>query len=311
MYNSPKPNPDIVPFSTINDNQGNASNNTAFGNLVPHSHNGVDSPLIDKGANGISSGGSAAGASGDVQLNTAGAFAADTGKFSYDTVGHILKVTNEENPVTTGPMSIQGYNGPNAKIDGFAPSVYGTTIGDVRISAGLNTGSNKAGGSVIVAGVDGTGSGTAGHVSILAGGGDSTTGSVAGGFVILNGGYAAPSGNGGDVILRPGFGGSFSGTGGNLILEPGAGLGGSNGVIKLLSDPNSGFYLTLNLSALTTADKTLTLPNQTATMTTAISGTGAPGTTPVAIGQIYCDTSGGKAYISTGTASSADWKILN
>lgn len=40
-------------------------------------------------------------------------------------------------------------------------------------------------------------------------------------------------------------------------------------------------------------------------------GTGAPGHTPSDIGLIYCDTSGGKVYISTGTSSSSDWKILN
>lgn len=41
------------------------------------------------------------------------------------------------------------------------------------------------------------------------------------------------------------------------------------------------------------------------------SGTAAPATTPLKVGDIYCDTNAGKAYISTGTSSSADWKILN
>lgn len=40
-------------------------------------------------------------------------------------------------------------------------------------------------------------------------------------------------------------------------------------------------------------------------------GTTAPSTTPSAIGLQYVDTAAGKVYISTGTASSADWKILN
>lgn len=40
-------------------------------------------------------------------------------------------------------------------------------------------------------------------------------------------------------------------------------------------------------------------------------GTGAPATTPTSIGQMYIDTAAEKVYVSTGTASSADWKILN
>lgn len=42
-----------------------------------------------------------------------------------------------------------------------------------------------------------------------------------------------------------------------------------------------------------------------------LSGSGAPATTPEALGRIYVDSSGAKVYISTGTASSADWSIVN
>lgn len=45
--------------------------------------------------------------------------------------------------------------------------------------------------------------------------------------------------------------------------------------------------------------------------TVASSGSGAPGTTPSAIGQMYIDTTGIKVYVSTGTSSSGDWTILN
>lgn len=41
------------------------------------------------------------------------------------------------------------------------------------------------------------------------------------------------------------------------------------------------------------------------------SGAVAPVTTPAAIGQIYIDTLAAKVYISTWTASSSDWTILN
>jgi hypothetical protein len=40
-------------------------------------------------------------------------------------------------------------------------------------------------------------------------------------------------------------------------------------------------------------------------------GTAAPATTPAAVGHHFIDTTGGNAYISTGTSSSADWKLVN
>jgi len=41
------------------------------------------------------------------------------------------------------------------------------------------------------------------------------------------------------------------------------------------------------------------------------SGSGAPNTTPTSLGQMYIDTNAAKVYVSTGTASSGDWTILN
>lgn len=43
----------------------------------------------------------------------------------------------------------------------------------------------------------------------------------------------------------------------------------------------------------------------------ALTGIVAPGFTPKQIGIIYCDTSAGKVYISTGVTTSSDWKLLN
>lgn len=40
------------------------------------------------------------------------------------------------------------------------------------------------------------------------------------------------------------------------------------------------------------------------------SGSGAPGTTPSAVGNIYIDTTADEAYIATDTNSSADWDLL-
>ena len=53
------------------------------------------------------------------------------------------------------------------------------------------------------------------------------------------------------------------------------------------------------------------IPQLFQTLSQVDSGATSPATTPRKIGDIYCDTVLGKAYIATGTASSADWKILN
>lgn len=47
------------------------------------------------------------------------------------------------------------------------------------------------------------------------------------------------------------------------------------------------------------------------TTPTVSSGTGAPGTTPSKIGDIYVDTAVPKVYVSTGTASASDWTAVN
>jgi hypothetical protein len=80
---------------------------------------------------------------------------------------------------------------------------------------------------------------------------------------------------------------------------------------KLYNFFSGGIKAIIDTASVTTTDKTFTFPNQTGTFSTVTSGSGAPGTTPAALGQIYVDTSGLKAYISCGTSSSADWKILN
>lgn len=40
-------------------------------------------------------------------------------------------------------------------------------------------------------------------------------------------------------------------------------------------------------------------------------GTAAPNTTPARAGLMFIDTLNGKVYVSTGSSSSANWKILN
>lgn len=45
--------------------------------------------------------------------------------------------------------------------------------------------------------------------------------------------------------------------------------------------------------------------------TVALSGVGAPSSTPTGLGQIYIATGTGKVYISVGTTNSGDWAIVN
>jgi len=61
---------------------------------------------------------------------------------------------------------------------------------------------------------------------------------------------------------------------------------------------------------ITNLDDTTDLDSDDAALV-ATNGTAAPGSTPVYIGQFYVDTSGKKLYVSTGTASSSDWTIVN
>lgn len=74
---------------------------------------------------------------------------------------------------------------------------------------------------------------------------------------------------------------------------------------------NTHHWLIFDVVSIQTSDKTVTWPNITGIVNISTSGGGAPGTTPPAVGLTYCDTTGGKVYISTGTTNSGDWKLLN
>jgi len=140
-----------------------------------------------------------------------------------------------------------------------------------------------------------------------------------GGFLMEAGESFGGSSFGGTLILKAGNSGFVGGyielsggnatgaVGGDIFLNPGSGA--TSGTIQFKSP--SGVKLIQNLAGLNTADKTITYPNQSGIAALVTSGTAAPTTTPVALGQIFIDTANGKVYISTGTASSADWKILN
>lgn len=55
----------------------------------------------------------------------------------------------------------------------------------------------------------------------------------------------------------------------------------------------------------------LTVSSTRYLLTKTLTGTAAPATTPVAVGDHFIDTTNKKEYVATGTSSSADWTILN
>lgn len=68
---------------------------------------------------------------------------------------------------------------------------------------------------------------------------------------------------------------------------------------------------TLNVTSFPTANRSIAFPDAGGVVSVVTSGSGAPGTTPTAIGMLYVDTTNFKLYFSKAVASSADWIIVN
>ena len=191
----------------------------------------------------------------------------------------------------SGIYDSQG-RGTKIQIDGGngAPSGTSPTGGDVSLHAGNATASN--GGSILlVAGVSSLAGSFGGGVQIRTQ--DSTTDS----------GGAGNNSTPGDIQFL--LGKSPDGVHGYVSFQIGTISYGS---------PGSGQhqFFRFDFGSIPGGSVlTATWPAVTGTVTIATSGNGAPGSTPVAVGLIYCDTTGNKAYISCGTSSSADWRILN
>lgn len=67
----------------------------------------------------------------------------------------------------------------------------------------------------------------------------------------------------------------------------------------------------IDASGISSSDKTFVIPNQAGVFSTVTSGVLPPSSTPAAVGMIFVNTASAKVYISTGTASSANWSIMN
>lgn len=231
-----------------------------------------------------SGGGSPAGSTTEVQFNDSGSFGSSP-NFTFD-------------PSNGGAVYL-------AAIDGT-----GVQGGGINIYSGSALSGNDSGGFLNLNTGSGNGSGNGGSFSGQAGsGGDTGRG---GNFSFSAGGGGGTSGNGGSVFFSAGNANSGNSNGGDIEFVRGIKSGsGVDGVFAFQDGANSNQRIILDINSINTSPKTFTFPNQTAIVATSISGSGAPGSTPVALGQIYVDTSGGKAYISTGTTNSGDWKILN
>jgi hypothetical protein len=164
------------------------------------------------------------------------------------------------------------------------------------------------GGFASFSGGNGGGAGNGGAVYVT-GGNSGATG--AGGTTYIQGGVGgATSGHGGTVNI---YGGNATnGSAGSVIIAPGS-VGGFNvGSIAFYPYNGYAYGVYFDLSLMASSNKTFTFPNVTGNLAVATSGAGVPtGTAPVAIGQIYVDTSASKVYISKGTSAGSDWLILN
>jgi hypothetical protein len=176
---------------------------------------------------------------------------------------------------------------------------------------GSAPGTDANGGYGMVKGANGNGTGTGGPGYLYGGDGGATG---AGGAAIVQGGAGgATSGNGGDANLIGGNATNGDSTGGSVVIAPGAKNGsGNHGALFLYQYRGAPYNAALDLSLIASSNKTFTFQNVSGALATVTSGAGVPtGTAPVAIGQIYIDTSAGKVYIAKGVSAGSDWAILN
>jgi hypothetical protein len=207
------------------------------------------------------------------------------------------------------------------------------SYGDFTMQVSDMQTANTQGNNLLLNAGKGNGTGAGGNFEITAGLPGDTSGD--GGFLQLMGGNAPVSGNGGNISAEAGEATGMGFQGGNVIFQSGPGnSGASQGYVFFLAAPTfslptsgqikfnsfDGTYrfakspslqAILDTSLLSSSDKTFSFPDQTGTIATITSGSGAPATTPAALGQIYIDTAGAKVYISTGTSSSSDWTAVN
>jgi len=293
--------------------------------------------------------GTPGGSNTQVQFNDAGSFGGDAG-FTYNKTDNNLTIQGPAGAAGGNLYFDTNGEFRNQSIQVIDQPTTDTLGGFLTIQAGLGNGTGNGGSMNIYAGEAGA-TGNGGTLNLTAGGGGATAGnggsiSISGGYPngsTGNGGNvgiygsdaAATSGDGGSVELFSGNAQGGNSNGGNIAIVAGTKTGsGTDGYVYVQDGVGNNIYMDnaemdfghsskvynffsagikaiINTASVISTDKTFTFPNQTGTFSIVTSGSGAPGTTPAALGQIYVDTSGLKAYISCGTSSSSDWKIMN
>lgn len=268
------------------------------------------------------------GGSGDIPASTAATMLG-----SFEISGGTDLTLNPGADIVIGQagaiQNIVAPDGPGATPGGGFRFVSGTSDGDggdMLFESGSSNSDANGGNVFFVAGSsaeDGNGGNfffsSGASVSGSAGGFNMTAseGEIGGGFLMEAGESFGTIGgsfilNAGDSPSAGGYislngGGSPGGVGGDIFLNPGTGS--TSGTVRLTAP--SGFRAIQNIGNISGSDKTFAWPNQSGTIPVITSGTAAPTSTPVDLGLIYIDTANAKVYISAGTSSSADWKILN
>ncbi len=266
-------NPVITKFTDLSD--------------VPHSYVGSANKFTKVNASetgmefATGGGGVPAGLDMQVQFNDSGSFGGSSA-FLFDKTSNAITLGIENNVGSIGA--------PNAT----TANTYGSALflnsgdgkgsgggGDIHITSGngnLTDGINAGGAVNFYSGSGGIISGDGGAMAFVAGnsvttgnggtfqmfGGNGALNGDGGFFNLISGNSGSGSGNGGAFTIKAGNA-VANGNGGNIIIVAGNTLTGSIGNIKL-ENPVNNIDAIIDLSFLTTSDKTFTFQNKTGTL---------------------------------------------
>lgn len=165
-----------------------------------------------------------------------------------------------------GQLDIRsGGDGGDLNFFGANATVSGTIGGDIIFDPGDGLGTGFGGSFRVLASSAGA-TGLAGNIDLNAGSGGSTSG-LGGSFEAQGGTGGGSSSTGGKAQLTGGTGGSPNGIGGNIEIVAGRGTGtGANGSIRFNAGEVGQPGVVLDVSAIATTQKTLTVQNVTGTI---------------------------------------------